>query len=70
MPLFSSSASSKHEDTPARSSAMPEHYGKHVFTGKVAHKYLAKHGSSGEILKDPSWVSKHADVVANAVFDW
>jgi glutamine synthetase len=47
-----------------------EEYGKGVFTGKVADEYLQKHGASGEILKDPSWVKTHADVVANAVFDW
>jgi len=45
-------------------------YGKHLFTGKVADEYLKKHGSSGDILKDPSWVNNHADTVANAVFDW
>jgi glutamine synthetase len=45
-------------------------YGKSVFTGKVADDYLAKHGSSGAILKDPLWVKNHADTVANAVFDW
>ena len=45
-------------------------FGKHVFTGKVADTYLAKHGGSGDILKDPTWVKNHADVVANAVFDW
>ena len=47
-----------------------EDYGKAVFTGKVADEYLTKHGASGAILKDPTWVSTHADVVANAVFDW
>jgi glutamine synthetase len=47
-----------------------EDYGKNVFTGKVADDYLQKHGASGAILKDPSWVNDHADVVANAVFDW
>lgn len=47
-----------------------EDYGKHVFTGKIADEYLKKHGVSGAILKDPTWVSTHADVVANAVFDW
>lgn len=45
-------------------------YGKSVFTGKVADDYLKKHGASGEILKDPSWVKSNSDVVANAVFDW
>ena len=45
-------------------------YGKSVFSGKVADEYLQKHGASGDILKDPNWVNSHADVVANAVFDW
>ena len=45
-------------------------FGKHLFTGKVADEYLSKHGASGDILKNPSWVKTHADVVANAVFDW
>lgn len=45
-------------------------YGKAVFAGKVADEYLSKHGASGAILKDPTWVNTHADVVANAVFDW
>jgi glutamine synthetase len=47
-----------------------EDYGKAVFTGKVADEYLAKHGSSGAILKDPTWVNNHSDTVAMAVFDW
>ena len=47
-----------------------DEFGKHVFTGKVADTYLAKHGGSGDMLKDPTWVNNHADVVANAVFDW
>ena len=53
-------------------SALPqfEEYGKNVFTGKVADEYLSKHGASGDILKDPTWVNTHSDVVANAVFDW
>jgi len=53
-------------------SALPqfEHFGKNVFTGKVADEYLSKHGASGDVLKDPTWVNSHADVVANAVFDW
>lgn len=45
-------------------------FGKNLFTGTVADEYLKKHGSSGEILKDPTWVKNHADTVANAVFDW
>lgn len=45
-------------------------YGKSVFTGKVADAYLSRHGASGDILKDPLWVKNHADVVAQAIFDW
>jgi glutamine synthetase len=45
-------------------------YGKSVFTGRIADEYLKKHGSSGGILKDPSWTSSHADTVAKAVLDW
>jgi glutamine synthetase len=47
-----------------------DEFGKSVFAGKVADEYLQKHGASGDILKDPTWVKTHADVVANAVFDW
>jgi hypothetical protein len=47
-----------------------EDYGKNVFTGKVAEAYLSKQGASPDILKDPTWVAKHADVVAQAVFEW
>lgn len=47
-----------------------EDFGKNVFSGKVADEYLQKHGASGDVLKDPAWVKTHADVVANAVFDW
>jgi glutamine synthetase len=47
-----------------------DEFGKSVFAGKVANEYLQKHGASGEILKDATWVKTHADVVANAVFDW
>jgi hypothetical protein len=47
-----------------------EDFGKNVFTGKVADEYLKMHGSSGELLKDPSWVKNNPDVVADAVFDW
>mmetsp|Transcript_25447 Transcript_25447/g.38591 ORF Transcript_25447/g.38591 Transcript_25447/m.38591 type:complete len:714 (-) Transcript_25447:2635-4776(-) len=47
-----------------------EDFGKNVFTGQVADQYLQKHGLSGDILDDPTWVKKHADAVANAVFDW
>lgn len=45
-------------------------YGKALFTGRVADEYLKKHGSSGDILKDPSWVKSHSDIVAKAVLDW
>ena len=45
-------------------------YGKSVFTGRVADEYLKKHGSSGDILKDPAWTQSHADTVAKAVLDW
>ena len=45
-------------------------YGKSVFTGRVADEYLKKHGSSGDILKDPSWTQSHSDTVAAAVLDW
>ena len=45
-------------------------YGKAVFTGRVADDYLKKHGSSADILDDPSWVKTHADTVAKAVLDW
>lgn len=47
-----------------------EDYGKSVFTGKVADTYLSKHGASGAVLNDPTWVKTHADVVAQAVFEW
>jgi len=45
-------------------------YGKSVFTGRVADEYLKKHGSSADILDDPSWVKTHSDTVAQAVLDW
>jgi hypothetical protein len=45
-------------------------YGSHVFAGKIADEYLSKHGATGELLSDPTWVKTHADTVANAVFDW
>jgi len=47
-----------------------EDYGKNVFAGKVADEYMKKYGSSGDVLKDPTWVNNHSDTVANAVFDW
>eukprot|EP00804_Cyclotella_cryptica_P021040 CCRYP_021158-RA/>CCRYP_021158-RA protein AED:0.15 eAED:0.15 QI:166/1/1/1/1/1/4/845/724 len=45
-------------------------YGKSVFIGRIADEYLKKHGSSGDILKDPMWTKTHADTVAKAVLDW
>lgn len=45
-------------------------FGKDLFTGAVADKYLKKQGLSANVLKSPSWVKDHADAVANAVFDW
>ena len=33
-------------------------------------EYLKKHGSSVDILNDPSWVATHSDTVASAVLDW
>jgi len=45
-------------------------YGKHVFSGAVADEYLKKHGASGDLLDDPSWVKHSADTVAAAVLDW
>jgi hypothetical protein len=45
-------------------------YGKSVFTGRIADEYLKKHGSSADILDDPSWTNTHADTVAKAVLDW
>lgn len=47
-----------------------EEYGKMVFTGKIAEDYLSKHGSSAELLNDPTWVNHSSDTVAEAVFDW
>jgi glutamine synthetase len=52
------------------STAAYDDYGKSAFTGSVADAYLQKHGSSGAILKDPSWTKNHSDVVAAAVLDW
>jgi len=45
-------------------------FGKHVFSGPVAQKYLKKQGCSLSTLKDPTWVKTHADEVAAAVLDW
>lgn len=45
-------------------------YGKSLFAGRVADEYLKKHGSSADILDDPSWTKTHSDTVAKAVLDW
>jgi len=57
---------------PASSNELLKDYGKHVFTGAVADEFLSKHGGSGAILDDPSWVEDRslADLVAAAVLDW
>jgi glutamine synthetase len=47
-----------------------EEYGKQLFKGTVADKYLKAHGASAELLKDPSWTEHSSDVVAAAVLDW
>lgn len=47
-----------------------EEYGKNVFAGAVADEYLSKHGASGSLLDDPTWVQSNPDAVASAVFDW
>jgi len=47
-----------------------QHYGKHVFTGKVADEYLQKHGSQGSILDNSTWVQKSANTVAAAILEW
>lgn len=47
-----------------------EDYGKHLFTGAVADEYLAKHGASAGLLKDPTWTQHSSDTVAAAVLDW
>jgi len=47
-------------------------YGKHLFKGKVAEPYLAKHGLPANFLDDYSWVNSNekADKMAAAVLDW
>eukprot|EP00667_Euglena_gracilis_P021983 EG_transcript_24268 len=46
-------------------------FGKHLFKGAVAEKYLQKHGLSASVLDNPSWTSNgSADAVAAAVLDW
>jgi len=47
-----------------------EDYGKNVFTGKVANKYLEKYGENGDTLKDPTWVTNKSDAVASAILEW
>lgn len=47
-------------------------YGQHVFTGKLAEKYLKANGGSPSMMDDPSWVKDKvlADIVAAAVLHW
>jgi len=47
-----------------------EEYGKNVFTGTVAEKYLKKYGESVETLNDPNWVNEKSDNVAAAILEW
>lgn len=54
---------------PSKITALKD-YGKHVFAGDIADKYLKKQGSSVMILDDPSWVKTSSDTVAAAVLDW
>ena len=70
--LLSSSTlpSSNNNQQRAASTEPYADYGKSVFSGRVADEYLKKHGSSVDILNDPSWVTTHSDTVANAVLDW
>jgi len=67
-PAFAASATT----TTTRAASLEPYadYGKSLFTGRVADEYLKKHGSSGDILKDPTWTNTHADTVAKAVLDW
>ena len=72
-PAASSAANTTTTTTTVRTMASIDpysDYGKAVFTGRIADEYLKKHGSSGSILKDPSWTGSHADTVAKAVLDW
>ena len=45
-------------------------YGKHLFTGDIADKYLSKQGLPANLLSDHSWTQTHSDKVAAAVMDW
>ena len=45
-------------------------YGKHLFTGDIADKYLTKQGLPAGILSDHSWTQTSSDKVAAAVMDW
>lgn len=47
-----------------------DHFGKHLFKGTVADKYLKAHGASSALLDDPTWTKNNADTVAKAVLDW
>jgi len=47
-----------------------EDYGKNVFTGKVADKYLKKYGVSTDVFSDPNWVNEKSDEVASAILEW
>ena len=49
-----------------------EDYGKNLFKGDVADKYLAKQGLPAGLLDDPSWTSSPstADSVAKAIMEW
>eukprot|EP00588_Corethron_pennatum_P002496 CAMPEP_0194296200 /NCGR_PEP_ID=MMETSP0169-20130528/55438_1 /TAXON_ID=218684 /ORGANISM="Corethron pennatum, Strain L29A3" /LENGTH=704 /DNA_ID=CAMNT_0039045599 /DNA_START=116 /DNA_END=2230 /DNA_ORIENTATION=- len=47
-----------------------DEYGKHVFKGDVAEKYLSAQGTSAAVLDDPSWTATHADEVAAGVLEW
>ena len=68
--LLASTTSSQQQQQRAASTEPYADYGKAVFTGRVADEYLKKHGSSVDILNDPSWVATHSDTVASAVLDW
>ena len=67
--LLSSSSTSSTQQRAASTEPYAD-YGKSVFSGRVADEYLKKHGSSVDILNDPSWVTTHSDTVASAVLDW
>ena len=68
--LLSSSSTSSTTQSRNASTEPYADYGKSVFSGRVADEYLKKHGSSVDILNDPSWVTTHSDTVASAVLDW